>query len=181
MFYKICYRNLCTRVWDCEKVTQWSFRKDILIFHLNTVKDPVRITPWWPFLLNWFQICRGLKMKFVAPMPEQITLFFKRNAAFLNPFFTATLGHWPWPQVMYILSNGSGSNLQKTLLRYSSRVSRNPSLFEYMSFWAHDKTAQIPLQSMQTWYFFQMMHFVWSRVYGIESLGILYNPAVVHV
>ncbi len=33
------------------------------------------------------------------------TLFFKRNATFLNPFFTVTLGHWPWPRVMYILSN----------------------------------------------------------------------------
>ncbi len=49
----------------------------------------------------------------------------------------------------------------KAPLRYPSRVSRNPNLFEYMSFWAHDKRAQITLQSMQTWYFFQMMHFFW--------------------
>ncbi len=55
---------------------------------------------------------------------------------------------------MHILPNGSESNLQKTPLQYSSRGSRNPNLFEYMSFWARDKTAQIPLQSMQTWYFF---------------------------
>ncbi len=66
-------------------------------------------------------------------------------------------------------------------MRYSSWVSRNPNLFEYMSFWAHDKTAQIPLQSMQTWYFFQMMHFIWSRVYNIESLGISFNSAVFQV
>ena len=45
-------------------------------------------------------------------------------------------------------------------------------IFCKMSFWAHDKTAQILLQSMQIWYFFQMMHFFWSRLYGIELLGI---------
>ncbi len=32
------------------------------------------------------------------------TLFFKRNATFLNPIFPVTLGHRPWPRVMYILS-----------------------------------------------------------------------------
>ncbi len=47
------------------------------------------------------------------------TPFFKRNATFLNPFFPVTLGHLPWTLVMYILSNGSESNLRKTLLRYS--------------------------------------------------------------
>ncbi len=31
------------------------------------------------------------------------TLFFKRNATFLDPFFPVTLGHWPWPRVMYTL------------------------------------------------------------------------------
>ncbi len=56
--------------------------------------------------------------------------------------------------------------------------SHNPNLFAYMSFWAHDKIAQIPLQLMKTWYFFQMVLFFWSRVYGIESLGIFFNSAV---
>ena len=57
------------------------------------------------------------------------TLFFKRNTTFLNPFFLVTLGHWPWPRVMYILSNGFESNSQKTPLQNSSRASRNPRLF----------------------------------------------------
>ena len=153
------------------------------------------------------------------------TGFFKRDATFLNPTLPVSLGHWPWPRVMYILSNGFESNLQKNplqysrdgisvsvkpiylhflkyrlsvsvkvrtdignttdkisvignrllsnignqlsakfnwyaSLQYSSRVSRNPKLSEYRSFWAHDKTAQIPLQSMQIWSFFQTMHFL---------------------
>ena len=112
---------------------------------------------------------------FFSQSVVSITLFFKRNATFLDQLFSVTQGHWPWPRVMYILSNGSESDLQKTPLRYSSQVSRNPYLFEYMSFWAHVKTAQIPLQSMQTWIFFQMMQFFWSRVYGIESLGIFFK------
>ncbi len=115
--------------------------------------------------------CRKFGNALIMSLMERSTGFFKRNATFLNPFFPVALGHWPLPRVMYILSNGSESNLQKTLLRYSSPVSCNPNLFEYMSFWAHDKTAQIPLQTMQTWYFFQMMHFSWSRVHGIESLA----------
>ena len=74
------------------------------------------------------------------------TGFFKRNATFLNPFFR-------WPLVTD-LDPGSCTFCQMVLrntcknppLRYSSRVSHNPNLFEDMSFWAHDKTAQIPLQ-----------------------------------
>ena len=33
-------------------------------------------------------------------------------------------------------------------------------------------TAQIPLRAMQIWYLFQMMHFFWPRVHGIESCAI---------
>ncbi len=41
-----------------------------------------------------------------------------------------------------------------------------------MSFWAYYKTAQIPLQSIQTrFFFFEMMHFYWSKVYDIELFG----------
>ncbi len=122
---------------------------------------------FFTILIYLYQCGVGIK-----PIAQVITLFFKRNANFLDPFFLVTLGHWPGPRVMYILSNGSGSDLQKNLLRYSTWVSRNPNLFEYMSFWDHDKTAPNRLQSMQTWYFFQMMHFFWSRVYDIESMGI---------
>ncbi len=119
------------------------------------VKDGRRPWLWVLFIYFWFHT------ELSTCWLVGDTLFFKRNTAFLDPFFPMTMGHWPWPQAMYILSNGSESNLQITPLRYSSRVSRNPNLFEYVSFWAHDKTAQIPLQSMQ------MMHFVWLRVYKV--------------
>ena len=33
---------------------------------------------------------------------DKYTLFFKRNATFLDPFFPVTLGHWPSPRVMNI-------------------------------------------------------------------------------
>ncbi len=41
-----------------------------------------------------------------------------------------------------------------------------------MSCFGIRKTAQITLQSMQIWYFSQMMHFFWPRVHGIGSLVI---------
>ena len=77
---------------------------------------------------------------------------------------------------MYILSNGSESNLKQKPLRFSSRVSHNPNLFGYMSFWAHDIAINANLV-----FFFQMMHFFWSRVYDIELLGIFFNSAVFQV
>ncbi len=44
-----------------------------------------------------------------------------------------------------------------------------------MSCFGIQKTAQIPLQLMQIWYYLQMMHIFWPRLYGIESLGIFYT------
>ncbi len=43
------------------------------------------------------------------------TLFSKRSAHENHPNFLRSLGHWPWPWVILILSNGLESNLQKTL------------------------------------------------------------------
>ncbi len=42
------------------------------------------------------------------------TLFSKRSAHWLHPVLPVTLGYWPWSQVMPSLSNGLGSNMQKT-------------------------------------------------------------------
>ncbi len=42
------------------------------------------------------------------------TLFSKRSAHWFTPVFPVTLGHWPQPRVMSILSNGLDSNMQKT-------------------------------------------------------------------
>ncbi len=53
------------------------------------------------------------------------TLFPKRNAGWIQPFFLLILGHWPWPSVMSILSNGLRSNLQKTPFKNSRRFFHN--------------------------------------------------------
>ncbi len=58
------------------------------------------------------------------------TLFFKRNATFLNPFFPVTLGHWPWPRAMYILLNGPESNLQKPRTQTSENCKITVDNFE---------------------------------------------------
>ncbi len=42
------------------------------------------------------------------------TLFSKRSANENHPNFLRSLGHWPWPRVILILSNGLESNSQKT-------------------------------------------------------------------
>ena len=54
------------------------------------------------------------------------TLFSKRSANWLTPVLPVTLGHWPWPKVMSILSNGLYSNMQKTPFKNSipSNISR---------------------------------------------------------
>ena len=101
---------------------------------------------------DWTQFCCRTDQLFRALI---LTTVFLKKRNFSEPIFPGDPG-----------SNGSESNLQKTPLRYSSQVSRNPNLFEYMSFWAHDKTAQIPLQSIRTWYFFSK----WCISFGQECM-----------
>ena len=38
------------------------------------------------------------------------TLFSKRSAHWFTPVLPVTLGHWPWPRIRSILSNGLDSN-----------------------------------------------------------------------
>ena len=51
-----------------------------------------------------------------------ITLFSKRSAHWFTPVLPVTLGHWPWPRVMSILSNGLDSNMQKLLSRPIDKI-----------------------------------------------------------
>ncbi len=52
---------------------------------------------------------------------QLLTLFSKRSAHWFTPVLPVTLGHWPWPRVMSIFSNGLDSNMQKTPFKNSIR------------------------------------------------------------
>ena len=60
---------------------------------------------------------------------------------------------------------------QKTPFENVKLFSRHLEECKDMSCFGIRKTAQIPLWALQIWYFFQMMHFFWQRVHGIESRG----------
>ncbi len=135
----VIYRKTCVNKWSWSAMV---LSKSVYLISFSN-NDHFRIKKiqqglWTKYYCKWQHIARPLGL----------------HSSFRTHFSRWPLGHWSWPWVMYILSNGSESNVRKTPLRYSSQVSLNPNLFEYMSFWAHDKIAHIPLQSMQTWYFF---------------------------
>ena len=75
-------------------------------------------------------------------------LFSERSAHWFRPVLLVTPGHWPRPRVMSSLSNGLGSNMQKTPFENSLRFSCTPEMSEYMSSKKDDNSAQIPLGSM---------------------------------
>ncbi len=60
------------------------------------------------------------------------TLFTKRKLHLISPFALVPLGHWPWLMVLMILSNGLGSNMQKTPSRNFSRFSHNFKMFSVL-------------------------------------------------
>ncbi len=59
------------------------------------------------------------------------TLFSKRSAHWFTPVLPVTLGHWPWPRVMLILSKGLDGNMQKTPFKNSLRFSHNFNHFKF--------------------------------------------------
>ena len=66
------------------------------------------------FKKEWylFMCLELLKSEFLQLPPS--TLFSKRNAHWFTPVLPVTLGHWPLPRVMSILSNSLDGNMQKT-------------------------------------------------------------------
>ncbi len=98
------------------------------------------------------------------------TLFPKRNAGLIHPFFLLILGHWPWPWVMSILSNGLRSNLQKTPFKNSRYFSHNFGMVvlpsSYQDHYVNDTWCQVH------WYTlfpkrnatFKNLRFFWGRV-----------------
>ncbi len=77
-----------------------------------------------------------------------LTLFFKRNTTFLNPILPLTLGHWPWPWVMYIFLHIVTKNIGKMKC-----------------------TTKIYLHSSQKETQLSMLHFFWNWVYSPAEKG----------
>ena len=103
-----------------------------------------------------------------------ITLFPKRNAGLIHPFFLSILGHWPWPRVMSILSNGLRSTLEKTPFKnfwcfpHNTKMSKDKS--SQWAWWDH-KTAQILLQSKQLRQICYILCCFWKKMYACGIWG----------
>ncbi len=69
------------------------------------------------------------KYRIYGRFQNATTLFSKRSAHWFTLVLPVTLGHWPWPRAISILSNGLDSNMQKTPFKNSIRFSRNSRLW----------------------------------------------------
>ena len=114
-------------IWISCRPQQTSWGKPSLTWpyhiHLNTILHPA---------LNSLHT-KDNSLYGLPSHPFYTTLFSKRSAHWFCPIPPVTLGHWPWPGVMSILSNGLDSNMQKTPFENSLRFSRN------------SKTRQLPM------------------------------------
>ena len=99
------------------------------------------------------------------------TLSLKRNAPWIPWLRLRPRVKVQWPRPGHIWSWEFETGRKKTLFKNVKWFSWYLEKSKGMSCFGIRKTAQIPLQSMQIWYFFEMLHFFWPRVYGIESLG----------
>ncbi len=90
----------------------------------------------------------------VHPSGCLYTLFSKRSAHESRPNFLRSLGHWPRPRVISLLSNGLESNSQKT---------RGLLHIAVKTIWQnqHDPTSGSVTQGHRE----NNVHFFWRRVY----------------
>ncbi len=98
------------------------------------------------------------------------TKFSKRSAHWFTPVLPVTLGHWPWPRVMSILSNGLDSNMQKTPFKNFLRFSGATQTFQD----CERTVLSFETESFASYSQDQLTKLKWSEV-GVGDLGTSEN------
>ncbi len=107
------------------------------------------------------------------------TLFSKRSAHWFTPVLPVTLGHWPWPRVISILSNGLDSNIQKIPFKNSTGSFASYSQ-DQLTKWKWHEVGVVDLGTSENWGGFHV-HFFRRRVYMTLVYNSLFDTVELHM